>query len=161
MSSTLTESTSAPQATDVDLDAPITSAAEVATAAQLVARARANAPAMTPAQVQANTFLPDALLVDVREPEEIDDEGLIAGAWHVPRGLLEFWADPTDPGHRDIFDRDRMTIVYCSDGQRAALAVEVLVRLGYRNAFHLEGGINAWKAQDYPVAGLHPWHRDA
>lgn len=120
---------------------------------QLVREARTWIRNLTPAEVEANLFVPDALLVDVREPEELSDEGLIAGAVHAPRGVLELRADPSSPGHRAEFDPERRTILYCSTGERSALAADVLRRLGYRDVGHLDGGLAAWRAAGLPVVG--------
>lgn len=128
------------------------------TAAALVADAARQVRSLTPAEVEAHGYAGQALLVDLREPEELDEHGLIAGAVHAPRGMLEFWADPTSPFHRAEFDPDRCTILYCAAGSRSALAAEVLQRLGYRDVAHLDGGLTAWTAAGLPVVGLHPWH---
>lgn len=77
----------------------------------------------------------------------------------MPRGLLEFWADPASPTHRPQFDPTRPTILYCAAGSRSALAAEALQGLGYSDVAHLDGGIQAWKRAGLPVAGLKSWHR--
>ncbi len=128
------------------------------TTAQMVATARGRVRHLTPAEVEANLFGQDAVLVDIREPEELDEHGLIAGAVHAPRGLLEFWADPESPLHRREFDPNRRTILYCAAGSRSALAADVLQQLGYVDVAHLDGGLTAWKDAGLPVVGLHPWH---
>lgn len=128
------------------------------TIAQMIAVARDRIRHLTPAEVEANLFGQEAALVDIREPEEIDEEGLIAGAIHAPRGLLEFWADPDSPLHRPEFDPHRRTILYCAAGSRSALAADVLQQLGYVDVAHLDGGIRAWKDAGLPVVGPHPWH---
>ncbi len=87
-----------------------------------------------------------ALLVDVREASEVEEQGLIPGAVHAPRGMLEFWADPLSPYHRPEFDPQRRTIVYCDWGGRSALAVAALQRLGYTDIGHIDGGLRAWIA---------------
>src|ERR1051326_5935742 len=73
----------------------------------------------------------DVLLVDLRESEERTASGTIPGAIHAPRGMLEFYADPTSPYHRPEFDPDRRTIPYCASGGRSALATQSLKQLGY------------------------------
>lgn len=129
------------------------------TAAELVADAAAAVPSVTPAQVEACLIGRVVTIVDIREPEELDEHGLIAGAFHVPRGLLEFWADPAAPSHRPEMEPERRTVVYGATGARSALAVQTLQQLGYVDVAHLEGGIEAWKQAGLPVAGLKPWHR--
>jgi rhodanese-related sulfurtransferase len=85
------------------------------------------------------------LLVDVRDIRELWREGTIPGARHVPRGMLEFWADPESEYHRDFMDPAVRLIVFCAGGQRSALAADTLVRLGYMNIAHLEPGFDEWK----------------
>jgi rhodanese-related sulfurtransferase len=128
------------------------------TIADLVATARSRVRNLGPAQVEAHLFDPDTLLVDIREPEELDEHGLIAGAVHAPRGMLEFLADPASPLHRAPFDPARTTILYCAAGSRSALAADVLQQLGYGDVAHLDGGLTAWTQAGLPVVGLRPWH---
>lgn len=129
------------------------------TVQSLVHDARSRTRALSPAQVEAHLLGGDAVLIDLREPEELDDHGLIAGAFHVPRGLLEFWADPDSPTHRPMLDPERTTILYCSAGGRSALAAAALLDLGYRDVAHLDGGLEAWRQAGLPIAGLMSWHR--
>lgn len=128
------------------------------TVGQLVSAAQARVRRVGPVELEAHLLARDAVLVDVREPEELEEHGWIAGAVHVPRGLLEFWADPTSPVHRPELDPRRRTIVYGSTGDRSALAVGSLEALGYRDLAHLDGGIAAWKRAGLPVVGLESWH---
>ncbi len=92
-----------------------------------------------------------AVLVDIREPGEREREGYIEGAVEAPRGMLEFWADPSSPYHREEFDPGRPTILYCASGGRSALSVATLQTLGYGDIAHLDGGPKAWKEQGRPV----------
>lgn len=126
--------------------------------ADLVARARTRVRTVDPDRLEALLAAGEATVVDVREPEELDDHGLIAGAVHAPRGLLEFHADPTSPAHRPPFDPSAATIVYSGTGARSALAAATLEELGYLDVAHLQGGITAWKRAGKPVAGLARWH---
>lgn len=128
------------------------------TIANLVTEARTRVRELSPAGVEAHLLARDALLVDLREPEERREHGAIAGSVHAPRGLLEFRADPSSPLHRPEFDPDRRTILYCATGDRSALAAEALQRLGYRDVAHLAGGLQAWTGTGLPVVGLAPWH---
>lgn len=84
------------------------------------------------------------LLVDLREPAELGDTGRIAGSVNVPRGMLEFRADPTSPYHQDGFDPGNRVILHCASGGRSALAAAALQDMGYTNVAHLDGGIKAW-----------------
>ncbi len=120
------------------------------TAAELVSFAKSQVENLTPDQV-AIEIGRDALLIDVREPAELDAEGMIRGAVHAPRGMLEFWADQASPDHRPEFDPQRRTVVYCATGGRSALAAQLLRQLGYADVAHLDGGITAWKQVGHPV----------
>jgi rhodanese-related sulfurtransferase len=70
--------------------------------------------------------------------------------------MLEFWADPTSPYHREEFDPARRTVLYCASGGRSALAADTLQRMGYTNVAHLDGGIKAWKEAGKPVEEIRP-----
>lgn len=93
----------------------------------------------------------DALLVDIREPGERAENESIAGAVEAPRGMLEFWADPTSAYHRDELDPSRRIILHCASGGRSALAADTLQDLGYERVAHMDGGFKAWKEAGKPV----------
>ncbi len=114
------------------------------TAAQMVAEARSRVKGLTPEQV-SDEVARGATLVDLREPGERAENGTIPGAIPAPRGLLEFWADPTSPYHRPEFDPSKPVILHCASGGRSALAADLLQQMGYSNVAHLEGGMKAWK----------------
>ncbi|HEY5647842.1 MAG TPA: rhodanese-like domain-containing protein [Pseudomonadales bacterium] len=87
----------------------------------------------------------DVLLVDLRELQERVDLGTIPGSRHVPRGMLEFWADPSSPYYRDWFQENRRTIVFCAGGGRSVLAALALEDMGFTNVAHVEEGFRGWK----------------
>jgi rhodanese-related sulfurtransferase len=113
------------------------------TVTELVAEARAHIDNLDPAQV-ACELADGALVVDIREADERAAVGAIPGTVHVPRGLLEFKADPSHPLHLDVLDATRRTVLYCASGGRSALAARSLQELGYKNVAHLSGGVQAW-----------------
>jgi rhodanese-related sulfurtransferase len=92
-----------------------------------------------------------ALLVDLREREELREHGSIPGAVHMPRGMLEFYADATLPYHRPELEPGRRIILHCASGGRSALGADLLREMGYTNVAHLDGGITAWTAAGRPV----------
>jgi rhodanese-related sulfurtransferase len=122
------------------------------TATQLVADARMHIQNLSPEQVAAELGSDQVLLVDLREPVERTQSGFIAGGTHAPRGMLEFYADPSSAYHRADFDPNRRTILYCASGGRSALAGDSLRQLGYTNVAHLDGGIKAWIASGRDVS---------
>jgi rhodanese-related sulfurtransferase len=121
------------------------------TAADLVAEAKQRVQNLTVDQTAEEIERGDALVVDLREPGERQEHGAIPGAVHAPRGMLEFWADPTSAYHRAEFDPNRRVILHCASGGRSALAADTLQQMGYTNVAHLDGGFNAWKAANRPV----------
>ena len=123
----------------------------VSTAAEMVATARSRVEALSAEQVAAEIAGGDVLLVDLREPDERMGAGAIPGAVHAPRGMLEFYADPTSPYHRPEFDPDGRVILYCDSGSRSALAADTLRQLGYACVALLDGGFKAWKEPGQPV----------
>lgn len=114
------------------------------TAAQMVQEAKERIENLTPQQVADEMKQGDVLLVDIREPGEREQAGVIPGAISAPRGMLEFWADPGSPYHRPEFQPDRRVILHCASGGRSALAADMLKELGYSRAAHLDGGLKAW-----------------
>ena len=86
----------------------------------------------------------DVLLLDLREIQERIDRGTIPGAVHVPRGMLEFWADPASPYARDYFGEHRRTVVFCAGGGRSVYAVKALQDMGFSNVAHLASGFSGW-----------------
>jgi rhodanese-related sulfurtransferase len=123
------------------------------TAVDLVTEARVGLENISPQDAQAEAAAGQAVLLDVREPVEWSE--YIAGAVQVPRGLLEFAADPTSPRHKAELDPARRVIVYCRSGVRAALAASTLKTLGYADVANLDGGIAAWKQAGLPIVDHH------
>ena len=115
------------------------------TSNHLVAEAKGRIENLSPAAVAAELAGGDVLLVDLREADEWRQQGGIAGSIHAPRGMLEFYADPTSAYYAPEFDPGRRTILYCASGGRSALAVETLQFLGYERVAHLDGGLKAWR----------------
>ena len=95
---------------------------------------------------------PDVLFVDLRDPRELEREGQIPGAFHAPRGMLEFWIDPESPYHKPVFAEDKQFVFYCAGGWRSALAAKLAQDMGIERVAHVEGGFGAWKAAGGPVA---------
>ena len=88
---------------------------------------------------------PETILVDVRDDREREQEGVIPGSVHAPRGLLEFQADPDSPIYNAALKPESRIICYCGTGGRSALAAKTLIDMGYREAASLAGGYAAWR----------------
>lgn len=111
----------------------------------MVAEAKRQVETLNVEEVAKEQFA-GAVIVDLRESEERLAHGAIPGALHAPRGMLEFWADPSSPVHRPEFDPSRRLILHCAVGGRSALAAATLKKMGYANVAQLEGGFSAWRA---------------
>lgn len=120
------------------------------TAAELVTAARAQIPHVAPQDAAAELATSRAVLLDVREAQEWQ-HGHIQGAVPAPRGLVEFYADPTNPRHNKALDPAGRVIVVCASGARAALAAVTLKDMGYANIAVLDGGLTAWMAAGLPT----------
>lgn len=120
-------------------------------ALDLVQEARSQVENLSPEQVASELDRGDAVVVDLREPQELEATGMIPGAIHAPRGMLEFYADPSLPYHREELQRDRRVILHCASGGRSALAAKTLQEMGYTNVAHLDGGIKAWQEEGRPT----------
>ena len=117
----------------------------------LVAEAKAETTAIPPAVAKAKADAGNATLIDIRDIRELDREGRIDGAFHAPRGMLEFWADPGSPYHKEIFATDGDLILFCASSWRSALAAKTLQDMGMTNILEMDGGLSAWKAANLPV----------
>src|SRR5664279_5501029 len=69
---------------------------------------------------------PNVVFVDLRDVRELEREGMIPGAMHAPRGMLEFWVDPDSPYHKPVFASGKRFVFYCQSGWRSALATKAV-----------------------------------
>ncbi len=112
---------------------------------QLVAKA--NKEIETISIEKAKILLGDenVLFVDLRDIRELEFEGKIAGALHAPRGMIEFWIDPSSPYHRKEFASGKNLVFFCAAGWRSALTTKTVQDMGLKNVCHIGGGFSAWK----------------
>jgi len=106
---------------------------------EMLAAANAAVPRVPPAEAQALIGRGNVLVVDVRDPAELQAGGKLKGAVNVPRGMLEFRADPESPYHNSAFAPDKTVLVYCASGGRSALSGKTLKDLGYAAVFNIGG----------------------
>jgi rhodanese-related sulfurtransferase len=93
----------------------------------------------------------DTVLVDIRDPRELTRDGKIPGAFHCPRGMLEFWIDPASPYFKPVFGQDKKYVFFCAGGLRSALAAQTAQHMGLKPVAHVRGGFGAWKKAGGPV----------
>lgn len=122
---------------------------------QLIAEARARIVTLTLDEAKAKHGNPNVVFVDIRDVRELEREGMIPGAFHAPRGMLEFWVDPESPYYKDIFGSGKEFVLYCASAWRSSLATAALQDMGLEPVCHIEGGFKAWKEAGLPVAEKH------
>ena len=93
----------------------------------------------------------DTVFVDLRDPRELEREGRIPGAFHCPRGMLEFWIDPASPYAKPVFQQDKTFVFFCAGGWRSALSAATAQDMGLKPVAHIEGGFGAWVKAGGPV----------
>ena len=106
---------------------------------EMLAEANAAVPGLDPGEVRNRMNRADVLIVDVRDASELASGGKLKGAVHVPRGMLEFRADPESPYYNPAFQKDKTVLVYCASGGRSALSGKTLKDLGYTSVFNAGG----------------------
>jgi rhodanese-related sulfurtransferase len=94
---------------------------------------------------------PDVVFVDIRDVRELERDGMIPGAFHAPRGMLEFWVDPASPYYKDVFGSGKQFVFYCASAWRSALATAAVQDMGLEPVAQVEGGFTAWKKAGGPV----------
>jgi rhodanese-related sulfurtransferase len=120
----------------------------------LVAEANAVIRTLNVSEAQALLGKDNVVMVDLRDPRELEREGKMPGAFHCPRGMLEFWIDPESPYHKPIFAEDKQFVFFCGGGWRSALATKAAQEMGLKPVAHIDGGFSAWKKAGAPVEGL-------
>jgi len=118
---------------------------------EIVDAAKAELDNISPAEAKRRADEEGALLVDIRDVRELQRLGAVPGANHSPRGMLEFWVDPTSPYAKETFQEDREFILFCAGGMRSALAAKALQDMGLPKVSHIESGFGGWKEYGMPV----------
>jgi rhodanese-related sulfurtransferase len=111
---------------------------------KLVAEAKKYITEISPQDAAAKLNNGDAVVVDVREKDEWDEQH-IPDAIHMSRGTIELDIEEKVP------DPNAMIICHCGGGGRSALAAESLQKMGYKNVRSMAGGFKAWKAAGLPT----------
>jgi len=117
----------------------------------LVEQAKSEITSLSPQDALAAVDAGTALLVDIRDPRELDREGRIPAAFHAPRGMLEFWIDPASPYHKQELATDKTLVLFCASAWRSALSVKQLQDMGVEAIAEIEGGFGKWKAEGLPT----------
>lgn len=119
---------------------------------QMVSEAEARIRRYTVEEARAKLEDPNVQFVDIRDIRELEREGVVPGAFHAPRGMIEFWVDPASPYHKPLFSEPKEFIFFCAAGWRSALATATVQDMGLARVADVEGGFSAWKSAGAPVA---------
>ena len=91
-------------------------------------------------------------LIDIRDIRELQNEGKVEGAIHIPRGMLEFWLDPESAYFKEgKLDLNKEMVLFCAGGMRSALAVKSLKDMGFKKVSHIDGGFGALKQSKFKI----------
>ena len=91
-------------------------------------------------------------LIDIRDVQELENEGRVEHSHHIPRGMLEFWLDPSSPYFKDgKLDINKEMVLFCAGGLRSALAAKSLKEMGFKKVSHIEGGFSAMKHSKFKI----------
>ena len=126
--------------------------------ADMVAAARARIDEVETRDAIAMVDDPSVVIVDLRDVRERQRSGYIPGSFHCPRGMAEFWVDPTSPYFKPIFGEEKTFVFHCNSGWRSALTVATLNDMGF-HAAHLKEGFSAWKEAGGAVEQSEPKDR--
>jgi rhodanese-related sulfurtransferase len=118
---------------------------------ELVEAANREVETITVAEARKLHGRDDVVFVDIRDIRELKRDGRVPGAFHAPRGMLEFWIDPDSPYHKPVFADDKRFIFFCAGGLRSALAAQTAQRMGLKPVAHLDEGFSGWKKAGGPV----------
>jgi rhodanese-related sulfurtransferase len=118
---------------------------------QLIAEAEQRSTGITIEEAKKRMGDEKTVFVDLRDVRELEREGMIPGAFHAPRGMLEFWVDPESPYYKPVFTDDKTFILYCQADWRGTLAAAALGDMGMKNVLHLQGGFGEWRKAGGPT----------
>ena len=119
-------------------------------AKELVAEANRNVETLSGAEAAKLMGDANVVFVDIRESEELQKTGTLKGAVHVPRGFLEFQADPNSPTYKPELGGGKKILLYCGSGSRSALGAKALREMGISNVAHVAGGFPALQQAGVP-----------
>ena len=124
----------------------------IKSAQTLVAEALKEIKTISPSEALKMSNEDKCNLIDIRDVRELENMGRIDNSNHIPRGMLEFWMDPSSPYYKQgKIDPSKETILFCAAGLRSALATKTLQDMGFKNVSHVDGGFSTIKESDFEI----------
>ena len=125
---------------------------KIKSSAELVNKALREIKTITPAEAYSKMIDEKSNLIDIRDIRELQKEGKVEGASHIPRGMLEFWLDPESSYFKEgKLDQGKELVLFCAGGLRSALATKTLKDMGFEKVSHIEGGFGAIKNSKFKI----------
>ena len=125
---------------------------KITSSAELVSNALKEIKTITPDEAYLKIIEGKSNLIDIRDIRELQKEGRVEGAHHIPRGMLEFWLDPESAYFKEgKLNQDKEIILFCAGGLRSALAAKSLQDMGFEKISHIEGGFGALKQSKFKI----------
>ena len=91
-------------------------------------------------------------LIDIRDIRELERDGRIENSYHIPRGMLEFWMDPSSSYfQKGKIDQNKEIVLFCAGGLRSALADKTLQDMGFKKVSHIDGGFSAIRQSKFKI----------
>ena len=101
---------------------------------------------LNPSEIKSLVEKNEITLIDVRDIRELWRDGTIENSKHIPRGMLEFWLDPSSSYYQENKIKDlKKMVLFCALGFRSALATKALTDMGFKNVANASGGFDALK----------------
>ena len=125
---------------------------KITSSAELVNKALKEIKTISPDEAYKLNEEDNSNLIDIRDVRELQKEGKVEGATHIPRGMLEFWLDPESPYFKNgKLDLEKEMILFCAGGLRSALAAKALKEMGFEKVSHIDGGFGAIKHSKFKI----------
>ena len=125
---------------------------KITSSSELVDKALKEIKTITIDEVHTRMIQGKSNIIDIRDIRELQNEGKVEGAVHIPRGMLEFWLDPGSLYFKEgKLDLNKEMILFCAGGLRSALAAKTLKDMGFKNVSHIDGGFGAIKQSKFKI----------
>ena len=125
---------------------------KITSSAELVKKALSEIKTISTDEAHSKMKEDKSNLIDIRDIRELQNEGKVEGAVHIPRGMLEFWLDPESVYFKEgKLDLNKEMVLFCAGGMRSALAAKSLKDMGFKKVSHIDGGFGALKQSKFKI----------
>jgi rhodanese-related sulfurtransferase len=119
---------------------------------KLVEEASSQIKTLDASEVKISFEKKEITFIDIRDIRELWSEGTLKGSMHIPRGMIEFWLDPSSSYYKSKkIENVKNIVLFCALGMRSALATKSLIDMGFTNVAHVSGGFDALKKAGFEI----------